>query len=122
MMKTFARRRAVLSLLLAAALGAGCATSLPRIAEVKTHPARYQEKTVRVEGVVTNAWAIPLLPIKLYRIDDGTGELTVLSNGARTPSRGDRVRVTGRLEDVAVLGGQAVGLHVREQSLSFVGS
>lgn len=114
------RSRFVLPLVLVAALAAGCATTVPAIAEVKTNPGRYTDRTVRVEGVVTQAWGIPLIPYKFYRIDDGTGELTVLSNRDRTPTRGARVRVTGTLDDVAVLGGQAVGLHVREKSLDFI--
>lgn len=50
-------------------------------------------------------------------MDDGTGELTVVSQGNRMPTRGARVRVRGRVEDVGVFGGQAVGLHLRENDL-----
>jgi len=41
----------------------------------------------------------------------------VLSESSRMPARGERVRVKGRVGDVAVLGGQALGLHLREESL-----
>jgi hypothetical protein len=60
---------------------------------------------------------VPLAPYKLYRVNDGTGEVTVLSQGFRLPTRGARVRVRGRVDDVAVLGGQALGLHLREEAL-----
>jgi hypothetical protein len=50
-------------------------------------------------------------------VDDGTGEVVVLSQNSRMPARGEHVRVRGRVDDVAVLGGQAVGLHLREESL-----
>ena len=52
-----------------------------------------------------------------YKVDDGTGEVTVLSQGLRVPSKGARVRVKGRVNELAVLGGQALGLHLREESL-----
>ncbi len=95
-----------------------CALRSPRIADLQNNPARYQNRSVNINGIVTSSWGVPLLPFKLYRVDDGTGEVTVLSNAARTPTRGARVSVRGRVEDVAVLGGQAVGLHLREERLN----
>lgn len=96
-----------------------CAHSLrsARVADLRDNPGRYQHHSVSIDGVVTNAFSVPLVPFKMYRVDDGTGEVTVLSQNDRTPSRGTRVRVKGKVEDVAVLGGQAVGLHLREQAL-----
>ena len=97
----------------------GCAVALrsPNISELQHHPGRYQDRTVSVSGVVTTSWGLPLVPFRLYKVDDGTGEVTVLSQGARTPARGERVRVRGRVNEVAVFGGQALGLHLREESL-----
>jgi hypothetical protein len=69
--------------------------------------------------VVTSAWGLPLVPFKLYKINDGTGELTVVAQGGRTPTKGSRVRVKGRVNDVATFGGQAVGLHLQQTDLSF---
>jgi hypothetical protein len=96
-----------------------CATSLrnPSIADLRDHPGRYQDHTVSVSGVVTTSWGVPLVPFRFYRVDDGTGEVTVLSQNTRMPARGEHVRVRGRVDDVAVLGGQAVGLHLREEAL-----
>ena len=95
---------------------AGCALN-PRIADLKYNPGRYQNRSVTVDGVVTSSWGVPLVPFRLYKVDDGTGEVTVLSQGSRMPTRGARVRVRGRVDDVGVLGGQALGLHIREQNL-----
>ena len=53
----------------------------------------------------------------MYKVDDGTGEVTVVSQNTRMPSRGEHVRVKGRVGDVAVLGGRSVGLHLREEDL-----
>jgi hypothetical protein len=106
-------------LVLIAALAAtsACALRAPNIADLQRNPGRYQDRTVRIDGVVTSSWGIPLVPLHLYRVDDGTGQVTVISQGSRTPSRGARVHVKGRVDEVAMFGGQAIGLHIREQDL-----
>ena len=103
---------------LATALSA-CAVSLhsPTISDLQRHPGRYQDRTVSINGVVTSSWGLPLVPFRFYKVDDGTGEVTVLSNGLQMPATGEHVRVKGRVEDVAVLGGRPLGLHLREEDL-----
>jgi len=97
----------------------GCAASLrnPDIADLRDHPGRYADRTVSISGVVTNSWDVPFVPFNFYKVDDGTGEVTVVSDGRRVPGRGEHVRVRGRVEDVAMLGGRPLGLHIREDSL-----
>jgi hypothetical protein len=110
-------RRYVLLLLLTVLVG-GCAARSARIGDLTTNPAPYYDRTVRLEGHVTSSWGVPLLPVRIYRIHDGTGEITVVSRGGRAPTRGARVRVTGTVSELAVLGGQSVGLHLQERSLN----
>ena len=97
----------------------GCAVSLrnPDIADLRRHPGRYQDHTVSISGVVTNSWGLPLVPFRFYKVDDGTGEVTVLSDGLRMPATGEHVRVRGRVQEVAVLGGRPLGLHLKEEDL-----
>ena len=111
-------KRAILALTLATTLG-GCALSLrnPDIADLRRHPGRDHDRGVSVSGVVTTSWGLPLVPFRFYKVDDGTGEVTVLSQNTRMPATGERVRVRGRVEDVAMLGGQALGMHIREEGL-----
>lgn len=97
----------------------GCALHSPSIAELKYNPGRYQNKTVSIDGVVTSSWGVPLVPFKLYRVDDGTGEVTVIAQNGQTPTKGARVKVKGRVNDVATFGGQAVGLHLEQRDISF---
>ena len=115
-MHRIARVVAVAALAVAAA---SCALSLrnPDIADLQRHPGRYQDRTVSVSGVVTSSWGVPLVPFRMYKIDDGTGEVTIVSQGLRTPARGERVRVRGRVADLAILGGRPLGLHLREEAL-----
>src|SRR4026209_1031478 len=105
--------RLIAPLAVAAGLS-GCALHSPSIADLKYNPARYQNKTVSINGVVTSSWGVPLVPFKLYKMDDGTGEMTVVAHDGRTPSKGTCVRVKGRVNDVATFGGQSVGLHLEQ--------
>jgi hypothetical protein len=101
--------------LLSAFLIAGCAARGVRIAELKDQPTKYDDKSVRITGTVTSSWGIPLLPYQLYNVDDGTGEITVLSQSGRTPARGTRVQVRGKINEFATFGGRSVGLHIQEE-------
>ena len=112
-------RTSAIALALVSALWlTGCASSV-RIAEIKTDPGRFDRKTVAVQGTVTSSFGVALVPFQYYNVDDGTGEIAVLSQSTRMPGRGDRVRVKGRVENVAVFGGRSVGLHLREEDLDF---
>jgi hypothetical protein len=99
--------------------GCALATRHPSVAELKYNPGRYQDRSVAIEGVVTSSWGVPLVPFRVYKVDDGTGGVTVVSQSGRVPSRGAHVRVKGRVNDVATLGGQAIGLHIQETDLDF---
>src|SRR3954468_2518059 len=114
--------RLALTMVLAAGLSA-CAASLrnPRVADLRDNPGRYQNHSVNIDGVVTSSWGLPLVPYRMYKVDDGTGELTVLSQSTRMPTKGARVHVKGRVDEVGVFGGQALGLHLREEHLNVRG-
>ena len=104
-----------------AAMLSGCALAVrsPSVAELKYNPGRFQDRTVAVEGLVTSSWNVPLVPFKLYKLDDGTGEVTIVANNGRVPTKGSRVRVKGRVSDVATFGGQAIGLHIQQKDVDF---
>ena len=105
--------------LLGAVLIAGCAARGVKIAELKDQPGKYDDKKVSVTGVVTSSWGIPMVPFQLYKVDDGTGEITVVSKYGRTPSKGQRVRVKGRINEVATFGGRSIGLHIQEEDRDY---
>jgi hypothetical protein len=99
-----------------AVIVAGCASGAS-ISQVKTNPGRYVDRNVTVRGTVTSSWGLPLVPFKMYQVDDGTGEILVLSQHERVPSKGARVRVTGKVGEVAMFGGRSIGLHLKEGHL-----
>jgi hypothetical protein len=101
---------------LSAVLVGGCAARGVRIAELKDQPDKYERKTVSITGQVTDAYGIPLVPFQLYKIDDGTGEITVVSRSSRSPVKGAKVQVKGTVNEVAVFSGRSIGLHIDEDS------
>ena len=113
------RPRLKLALVATVAMAAAaCAVRSPSIADLRTDPGRYYDRTVSVEGTVTSAWNVPLVPVKVYRLGDGSGEITVLSEHGRVPPRGAHVRVRGRVEEFGTFGGRSLGMHLRESSLN----
>lgn len=116
-MKNIARAVTAFSLALVVSACAGILRS-PDISDVKRNAGHYSDRTVTVDGTVTSSWGVPLVPFKMYKIDDGTGEITVLSRGGnRTPSRGSHVKVKGVVRDVAMFNGMPLGLHLEERDL-----
>lgn len=115
---TVRRRLAMtLSVLALVAAASACAVRSPSIADLQYNPGRYYDRTVSIEGVVTSSWGLPLMPYRIYRVGDPTGEITVISNAARVPPRGARVRVSGRVNEFGSFGGRSVGMHMRESNL-----
>lgn len=106
---------------LAASLAGACASvpGRPAIQQVQQQPGRFADHSVTIAGTVTTSWGVPMVGLNVYRVDDGTGEITVVSTDRRVPGRGARVEVRGKVEDVAVVGGRPLGLHLREQHVRY---
>jgi hypothetical protein len=102
--------------LLGAFLITGCAARGVHISDLQNRPDKYDNKTVSVNGVVTSSFGIPLVPFQLYKVDDGSGEITIVSRGARAPRKGSRVEVKGKVNELGTFGGQSVGLHIQESN------
>jgi hypothetical protein len=98
-----------------------CAVRSPSIGDIRYNPGRYYNRTVTVEGTVSSAWGVPLVPFQIFKITDPTGELTVVSQERRVPPKGARVRVRGRVEELGAFGGRSIGTHIRETDLKVLG-
>jgi len=94
-----------------AILLAGC--SAVKIGRITADPSRYANRTISVQGTVTNS--VGLLGKGGYQIEDETGKIYVLSQRG-VPSRGSRVRVTGKVTPGAQVLGNSVGTVIRERS------
>ena len=91
---------------------AGCAGVTP-IGELLDNPARYDGKTVRVEGEVKESAGG--LGLGAYQVRDDTGTLTVVSEKAGPPRTGSKVGGKGRFEALITLGSKSLAV-LREES------
>ena len=99
-----------LLLILAAAMFLSSCASV-RIARIKSDPTQFRNKTVRVDGTVTNSFGV--LSTGAYEIEDETGKIYVISNRG-VPAQGARVRVEGSVFSGVTVAGQAIGVAIRE--------
>lgn len=111
----------IAALAVVAAITVACASvpGRPSVRQVQQQSGRFVDHSVTITGEVTSSWGVPLVGFNVYRVNDGTGEITVVSTDRRVPNKGARVEVRGRVEDVAVLGGRPLGLHLREQRVRY---
>jgi hypothetical protein len=93
---------------------AGCAGITP-IGDLLDNPARYDGKTVRVEGEVKESAGG--LGLGAYQVRDNTGTLTVVSEKGGPPRSGSKVGVKGRFEALITLGSKSLAV-LREESRS----
>jgi hypothetical protein len=89
----------VLAIMLAGSIAA-CATK-SSIRQVISDPGSYHDKTVKIVGNVTES--VGLLGYGLFKLDDGTGALWVLSRRG-LPRPGAQVVVKGSVRDIGVFG------------------
>ena len=82
-----------------------------RINDINADPSRYHDKTISVEGTVTDSYGV--LGQGMYEIDDGTGRLWVVADRT-VPARGARVEAKGRLITGFVMRGRNMGTVLQE--------
>jgi len=87
--------------------------SYTAIHDLTSNPERFGDRDVSIQGKVTNVVKLPFLETKLYSVKDETGEIVVITDHD-PPLAGAIARVEGRLDTVATIGDQNVGLHLRE--------
>jgi aspartyl/asparaginyl-tRNA synthetase len=74
-------------------------TTAAKIKDILDHPRDYQSQDITVSGTVTNA--VSLLVVKYYEIQDGTGSIKIVTDRL-LPTRGEKLKVTGRMTVVEV--------------------
>ena len=81
-------------------MGAACGTNTT-IAEIQNDPPTYDGQTVTLNGEVTSR--LSLVIVRTYNLNDGTGEMTVVTKKA-LPNVGAQVEVTGRVKEAFSFG------------------
>ena len=83
------------------------------VKEIVTSPAQFEDKEVRVKGKVKDITKVPLLDLKMYVLDDGSGEVTVMTSQS-LPAVNETVTLKGVVESMAIMGGESIGLRIKE--------
>ena len=83
------------------------------IHEIKASPFNYDEKEVNLKGIAKDPTRIPLMSLKAYVLEDGSGEITILTN-AGLPVMGREITIRARVESLAIIKGEALGMTVVE--------
>ena len=94
-------RAAVLLLCGFAVLMSCAAIFATKIADIKKTPGAYDGRIVTIAGKVTSAHN--LVVVKYYEVNDGTGEIPVVTESA-LPKEGDSVSVKGRVNQAFAVG------------------
>ncbi len=102
------RLAAAAALVAGLALLAGCQGGTTSIKTLLDDPTRYDNHTVRVAGTV--GMSAGVLGYGAFQVDDGTGTLSVVSQGSGAPREGARVGVEGTFKAVYTLGTQSVAV------------
>jgi hypothetical protein len=93
----------------------GCASVTP-IGQLLSDPARYNGKTVKVEGQVKGA--LGGLGIGAYEVTDNTGTIPVVSQRGDPPPTGSKIGVKGKFQALVTLGIKSLAV-LREESRFF---
>jgi hypothetical protein len=89
-------RFALLTFIAGAALASGACASARTVNELLADPSRYRNHTVKLTGEVVESYSVANRGA--YRIDDGTGELWIVSEKG-VPRRTARVTVKGKVRE-----------------------
>ncbi len=90
---------------------AGCPTQA-KIADITSDPGRFAGKDVSIHGTVSDAFGA--LGNGVFQIDDGTGRMWVYSQNFGVPGNGNKISVTGRIEQGFAFGGRNFGVILRQ--------
>lgn len=92
---------------------AGCRGGVTPIRTLLDDPQRFDGQTVRVSGEVKEA--VGILGYGGYRLDDGTGTLTVISKQGGAPRIGAKTGAEGVFRAVFTLGTESVAVLMEDR-------
>ncbi|HNQ79064.1 MAG TPA: hypothetical protein PK747_00100 [Acidobacteriota bacterium] len=84
------------------------------IGEIKSSPAKYENKTVVVYGEVVSGSKLPQSEKGSFVLRDGTGEIKVITDGS-LPKTGEKKLVKGIVQSNFVIFGKHFGVVIKQQ-------
>ena|SRR6188768_2282649 len=120
-------KKKIILLLIGLILSTGLVTeagSRKSIADLNSNPMKYENKTVKIQGIVRDADGvnIPILGIRggCYKLDDGSGSIWVCSEEG-VPTKGAELSVKGKLQSGLTVNGKNYGLVIIEKDRKYRG-
>jgi hypothetical protein len=101
--------RCLAAVLILAAVG--CAKPVS-IKDIIDNPRAYADRTVTIEGEVVSM--LSLVVVKYFTVNDGTGSINVVTERP-LPKKGERIRVTGKINEMFSLGTETLLVLVEEK-------
>jgi hypothetical protein len=121
----FGTKAFLLTLVLAVGLLTAACPQRTSIGEIESNSSRYVGKEVAVAGTVENGYGVSLPQILIrngsggmYKIDDGTGEIWVVTQRS-VPQKGARIGVKGKIQNGITINGRNYGLVLMEDDRRF---
>jgi hypothetical protein len=90
-----------------------CSCNPVRIAQINADPLRYRNRTVHVQGMVTESAGA--FSFGGYQVSDGTGKIYVLSTRG-VPATGAHVSVAGSVVSGVTIGTRSFGTAIEEHN------
>ena len=89
------------------------AGGITAIHQINESPANFDRKIVQLTDITKNPTHIATIDLKAYVLEDNTGEIIILTNN-RLPDMGQIITVRVRIENLAIINGEALGTTVIE--------
>ena len=81
------------------------------VKDITASPGQFEGKEVKIKGKAADP--VQLLSVRTFTVKDEGGEITVSTDRA-LPAAGTDIAVKGTVTSAIIVGGKAVGLHVKE--------
>ena len=89
------------------------------IKDIIQNPAKYERKEVKIRGVVSQVTKIPFVEVNFYTLSEEGYQIVVVAKET-VPALQDKLSVAGTVENVAIVGKESIGLHVKESHRAFL--
>lgn len=86
---------------------------LTPIGDIIQDPGRFEGKTIKVEGEVSEVVKLPLSEYKSYVLHDDSGEILVTTAGS-PPALHKKRAIKARVKAMAIFNHRGIGLHLTE--------
>jgi len=84
------------------------------IGEITKAPAGFEGRQIKIKGTVTDTLKVPLTNVKVYKLKDGTGEISIFAS-SDLPAQNGTVAVKGKVANAVAIGGVAMGTYFTEE-------